>query len=169
MKKRYTVLLAEDDKVQTAMLSQQLRQRGYSVSTAYDATYTFMVAMKNPPDVVVLDIMMPGGTGKTVLTRLKASTKTSQIPVIVLSGLADRRTIEEVRALGACDYLVKPADIDKLDAAIHKALGIPMEAPIAPAAPGAPTPPTTGSPSPGAASAPSGPPTSGSPPPATGC
>ena len=150
MKKRYTVLLAEDDKVQTAMLSQLLRQRGYSVATAYDATYTFMVAMKNPPDVVVLDIMMPGGTGKAALSRLKGSTKTSQIPVIVLSGLADRRVIEEVRALGACDYLVKPADIDTLDAAIHKALGIPMEAAASPPAADTSAPPA-GSPPSGAA------------------
>ncbi len=145
MKKRYTVLLAEDDKVQTAMLSQQLRQRGYSVAAAYDATYTFMVAMKSPPDVVVLDIMMPGGTGKAVLQRLKGSAKTLHIPVIVLSGLADRRVIEEVRAMGACDYLVKPADIDKLEAAIRKALGLPDEP--AAAAPGPDsTPPTPGSP-----------------------
>jgi len=151
MKKRYTVLLAEDDKVQTAMLSQQLRQRGYSVAAAYDATYTFMVAMKSPPDVVVLDIMMPGGTGKAVLSRLKSSTKTMQIPVIVLSGLADRRVIEEVRALGACDYLVKPADVDKLEASIRKALGIadatPSAAPPAPATeppPAGSSPPATG-------------------------
>ncbi len=153
MKKRYTVLLAEDDKVQTAMLSQQLRQRGYSVAAAYDATYTFMVAMKSPPDVVVLDIMMPGGTGKAVLQRLKGSAKTLHIPVIVLSGLADRRVIEEVRAMGACDYLVKPADIDKLEAAIRKALGVADEpAATPPSGPGseppAPASPPTGSPPP---------------------
>jgi DNA-binding response OmpR family regulator len=168
MKKRYTVLLAEDDKVQTAMLSQLLRQRGYSVATAYDATYTFMVAMKSPPDVVVLDIMMPGGTGKAVLTRLKGSSKTAQIPVIVLSGLADRRVIEEVRALGACDYLVKPADINTLDAAIHKALGIPAEVPSAAPAPAASATPDTASPPSGAAPAPSDAPPDGSSPPITG-
>lgn len=159
MTRRYTVLLAEDDKVQTAMLSQQLRLRGYSVATAYDATYTFMIAMKSPPDVVVLDIVMPGGTGRAVLTRLKGSSKTAQIPVIVLSGISDRRVIEEVRAMGACDYLVKPADIDTLDAAIHKALGIPMDAPNSPAVPPTPAPPAApaaGSPPPGAA-----PPTTG--------
>jgi len=159
MTRRLTVLLADDDKVQTAMLSQQLRARGYSVAAAYDATYTFMVAMKSPPDVVVLDIKMPGGTGKAALERLKGSSKTSKIPVIVLSGIADRRVIEEVRALGACDYMVKPVDVDKLEIAIRKALGLPdaaatPEPPKAPA-PGGPTgtppasppggpPPTTG-------------------------
>ncbi|MHB8839459.1 MAG: response regulator, partial [Gemmatimonadaceae bacterium] len=76
MKRKATILLADDDKVQTAMLSARLRTAGYSVATAYDATYTFMVAMKSPPDAVVLDIMMPGGTGRAVRERLKGSSKT---------------------------------------------------------------------------------------------
>ncbi|MBI2407480.1 MAG: response regulator [Gemmatimonadetes bacterium] len=125
MKRKHTVLLADDDKVQTMMLSTQLRAKGYSVAAAYDATYTVMVTMKSPPDVIVLDIQMPGGTGKAALERIKSSSKTTQIPVIVLSGFTDRKTIEECMALGASEYLTKPADVDKLDAAIRRVLGLP--------------------------------------------
>jgi DNA-binding response OmpR family regulator len=138
MKRKPTVLLADDDKVHTMMLSTHLRSRGYSVAAAYDATYTVMVVMKSPPDLIVLDIQMPGGTGKAALSRIKGSSKTSQIPVIVLSGFTDKKTIDEVLALGATDYLTKPVDFEKLDAAMRLALG--AAAPELPAAPPAPGP-----------------------------
>jgi len=132
MKRRFTVLLADDDKVQTLMLSAQLRAWGFQVAAAYDATYAFMVAMKSPPDAIVLDIQMPGGTGKGVLERLKASTKTMQIPVLVLSGSLDPKAAEEVLALGAVEFLAKPVDVGQLHAALKRALGIPDEpAPVA--------------------------------------
>lgn len=144
MKRKPTVLLADDDKVHTTMLSAHLRGRGYSVATAYDATYTVMVVMKSPPDVLVLDIQMPGGTGKAALSRIKSSSKTAQVPVIVLSGFTDKKTIDEVMALGANEYLTKPVDFDKLDAAIRRALNLPEpEATAADAAsPGAAPAPT---------------------------
>jgi CheY-like chemotaxis protein len=141
MKRKYTVLLADDDKVQTMMLSSQLRAKGFSVAAAYDATYTFMVAMKSPPDAVVLDIQMPGGTGRAVLERLKGSSKTMQIPVVVLSGIADPAVVREVLALGATEYLHKPVDVDVLVAALQRALGLPVDPPAATpaaAAPGGP-------------------------------
>ncbi|MHB1069302.1 MAG: response regulator [Gemmatimonadaceae bacterium] len=140
MKRKHTVLLADDDKVQTMMLSTQLRAKGYSVAAAYDATYTFMVAMKSPPDVVVLDIQMPGGTGRAVLERLKGSSRTMQIPVVVLSGIHDPTGVHEVMALGAFEYLHKPVDVDVLDAALRRALNLPAE-------PTAAEPPTTPTPS----------------------
>lgn len=138
MNRKFTVLLADDDKVQTMMLSAQLRAKGYSVAAAYDATYTFMVAMKSPPDVVVLDIQMPGGTGRAVLERLRGSSRTMQIPVVVLSGISDPKVVSEVMALGAAEYLHKPLDVDVLDAALRRALNLPAE----PATPEPPTPPT---------------------------
>lgn len=158
MNRRKTILLADDDKVQTMMLTTQLRARGYSVATAYDATYAFMVAMKSPPDAVVLDIQMPGGTGKAVLERLKGSSKTNSIPVIILSGHSDRRIIEECKVLGAYEYLTKPADVEKLDSVLRRALGIEVAAPTSPAAPATPgdaaapsgTPPDTGAGTPSA-------------------
>lgn len=142
MKRKAMVLLADDDKVQTMMLSAQLRTKGYSVSAAYDATYTFMVAMKSPPDVVVLDIQMPGGTGRAVLERLKASSRTMQIPVVVLSGIHDPHVVNEIMALGAFEYLHKPVDVAVLDAALRRALNLPAEPtttePPAPPPPSAP-------------------------------
>ena len=139
MKRKPSVLLADDDKVQTMMLSAQLRAKGYSVAAAYDATYTCTVAMKSPPDVVVLDIQMPGGTGRAVLERLKGSSRTMHIPVVVLSGISDPKVVSEIMALGAAEYLHKPVDVDALDAALRRALNLPAE-PATTAPPTLPTP-----------------------------
>lgn len=118
-----TVLLADDDKVQTLMLSSLLRSKGYKVDAAFDATQTFTSAIRTQPDVIVLDIQMPGGTGLLVLERLKASTKTSQIPVIVLSGSTDPQADLAVRARGADAYLSKPVDVDELLGTLGRLLG----------------------------------------------
>lgn len=118
-----TVLLADDDKIQTLMLSSVLRAKGYRVDSAFDATQTFTSAIRTKPDVIVLDIQMPGGTGMLVLERLKASTKTSHIPVIVLSGSTDPDAEVSVRQRGADVYLSKPVDVDELLGTLSRVLG----------------------------------------------
>jgi len=118
-----TVLLADDDKVQTLMLSSLLRAKGYRVDSAYDATQTFTSAIRTRPDAIVLDIQMPGGTGMLVLEHLKSSSKTSQIPVIVLSGSVDPNAEASVRQLGADVYLSKPVNVDELLGTLARVLG----------------------------------------------
>ena len=112
------LLIADDDRVLTHLLSAKLRSRGWTVTIAADAMQTLMCAMKAPPDVILLDINMPGGTGVEALRKLKLSTKTSMIPIVVLSGSIDAADELRVRALGADNFLKKPADIEE----IHRAL-----------------------------------------------
>jgi CheY-like chemotaxis protein len=83
------ILLADDDRVLTTLLSGRLRSRGVEVVVAHDAMQALMSAMRSPPDAIVLDIQMPGGTGIEALRKLKTSGKTSSIPVIVLSGCSN--------------------------------------------------------------------------------
>ena len=105
------------------MLSTRLKARGFKVTVAYDAIQAWMAVMKNLPDVIVLDIQMPGGTGIAVLKQLKASTKTCQIPVIVLSGSIDPQSVPTVKDLGADEFLPKPVDLDRLYSALSSLLG----------------------------------------------
>jgi len=84
-----------------------------------------MTAMRSPTDAIVLDIQMPGGTGIEALRRLRASTKTSSIPVFVLSASADAGTLAQVKALGVQVFLPKPIEPDALDRALCDALGQP--------------------------------------------
>ena len=73
-----------------------------------------MIALRNPPAAVLLEVNMPGGTGLQVLRQLRNSTKTNQVPIIVVSGSLDAETEKKVRELGADDYFRKPPDCDQL-------------------------------------------------------
>lgn len=112
------LLIADDDRVLTHLLSAKLRSRGWTVTIASDAMQTLMFAIKTPPDVILLDINMPGGTGVEALRKLRLSTKTSMIPIVVLSGSIDPADEARVRALGAEGFLKKPADVDEIHLAL---------------------------------------------------
>ena len=117
------VLLADDDRVLTNLLSSRLRARGVEIVVAHDSMQALMSAMRSPVDAIVLDIQMPGGTGIEALRKLKASTKTSSIPVLVLSANGDADTLAQVKALGADGFLLKPIEPDALYRALCDALG----------------------------------------------
>ena len=121
------VLIADDDPVITHLIRAGLRAKGWAVEVAADAMQTVMFAMRAQPDVIVLDINMPGGTGITALRRLKASMITKFIPIVVLSGSTDPSAPATVQSLGAESFLPKPVDIDELDAALRKLLQVPAE------------------------------------------
>ena len=104
-------LIADDDKVLTRMVSAGLKTRGWKVEVAHDAMQALMFAMKPPhPDVIALDIGMPGGTGYEVLKKLQQSSRTSQIPVVVVSGSITEADEARVAELGAVAFLRKPVN-----------------------------------------------------------
>src|SRR5438445_4607523 len=119
---RPTILVADDDRVLAQLLSSRLSKANYSVVVSYDAMHAFMAALRLAPAAVILDINMPGGSGLEVLKRLKSSTKTSLIPVIVLSGSVDPAEQQNVLNLGADEFLAKPPDFDRLEGALTRLL-----------------------------------------------
>jgi DNA-binding response OmpR family regulator len=108
------VLLADDDRVLTHLLSVRLRAKGCKITVAHDAMQVLMAAMRDQPDAIVLDHQMPGGTGLEALRKLKVSAKTSHIPVLVLSATTDPAVQEQVRSIGADEFLAKPVEPDAL-------------------------------------------------------
>ena len=117
------ILIADDDRVLIQLISSRLRFKGFQVSVAFDATQAWMAATRTSPDAILLDIQMPGGTGLEVFRKLKTSIKTSQIPVIVLSGSIDAEAAAGVRELGADEFLPKPVDIDRPYQTLRRLLG----------------------------------------------
>jgi CheY-like chemotaxis protein len=115
-----TILIADDDRVWVALLSARLTAAGFRVEAAFDAMQTVMFATKSPPDAIVLDIRMPAWTGIQALKKLKSHVKTSQIPVIVVSGESDPRLIDGLKALGAVAFLVKPVKVDDVLQALSR-------------------------------------------------
>ena len=117
-----TILIADDDRVLVQVLSARLKKAGYRVVAVFDAMQAIMVALRNPPDAIVLDVNMPGGTGLQVLRQLKNSVKTNQVPIIVITGSIDPATVATVRSLGADEYLTKPPDFARLEAILKARL-----------------------------------------------
>jgi CheY-like chemotaxis protein len=118
-----TVLVVDDDRVVSHLVTSLLREKGHKVLTAFDAVQGLMQAKRTPPvDAIVLDINMPGGSGEDTLKKIKMSTHTSNIPVIILSGSIDSQGQERVRSLGAEAVLSKPLVPEELIEALTKAL-----------------------------------------------
>ncbi|MGH9549648.1 MAG: response regulator [Terriglobales bacterium] len=95
-------------------MSAYLEPKGFAVVSAGDALQTWMKALREKPEAIVLDINMPRGTGIEVLERLRMSAQTQHIPVVVVSGSSEPNIASTVKDLGACDFLQKPIDPDQL-------------------------------------------------------
>jgi CheY-like chemotaxis protein len=118
-----TILVVDDDRVLSTLVASLLRAKGHKTFVAFDAVQAMMVAMRRPPvNAIVLDVNMPGGSGEETLKKLKDSTRTSDIPVIILSGSIDAAGQERVRALGAAAVLSKPLVPEELFEALATAL-----------------------------------------------
>jgi two-component system cell cycle response regulator len=116
------ILIADDSRFQRQLLASFLSAKGFETIFAGDALQAWMAALRSAPQLILLDINMPGGTGIEVLKRLRLSTKTQHIPVIVISGAENPTTESTVRSLGAVDFLHKPVGEEQLCTAVALAL-----------------------------------------------
>lgn len=108
------VLVAEDDRAMSQLLCGLLMAAGHQAAPVYDGASTMMAAMRSPaPELIVLDMQMPAGDGTMTLGKLKSSSRTALIPVIVVSATQDLKVRESVRALGAATFMEKPIDPDR--------------------------------------------------------
>jgi len=118
------ILIIEDDKFLRELISQKLLKEGYDIIEATDGEKGIENANKEKPDLVLLDLILPGIDGFEVLAKLKADPKLSDIPVIILSNLGQKTDIEKGIEMGAVDYLIKahftPGEIVEKIAAVFK-------------------------------------------------
>src|SRR5690242_1363839 len=105
------ILVADDEASMRKFIASNLRVRGYEVVTAADGTEALTVAARQSPDLIVLDICMPGPDGMQVLATLR---RHSQVPVVIVSGLADKNDRLTALKLGATDLLCKPFGVNEL-------------------------------------------------------
>ncbi|MEG5060172.1 PAS domain-containing protein [Microcoleus sp. A2-C5] len=116
------ILIVDDHPESLRLLSQVLSKRGYKVRPTRDGKLALNFAQSTPPDLILLDIMMPGMNGYQVCEQLKASPKTKDIPVIFLSSLNE--VFDKVKAfsLGAVDYISKPFQTEEVVSRIENQL-----------------------------------------------
>ncbi|MBP3446126.1 MAG: response regulator transcription factor [Clostridia bacterium] len=107
------ILVIEDDIYIGNMVEEALRKNGYCVSRAYSGTEALLVLKSSVPDLILLDLMLPGLSGEALLPKIKS------IPVIVVSAKTDITGKVELLSGGAVDYITKPFDIRELLARIE--------------------------------------------------
>jgi len=122
-KKKIKILLVDDEQDYSFLLKRNLERLSYKVLLASDGKKGLQLAKRHKPDLIFLDIMMPGMNGIEVLKNLKENIETLSIPVVMLTGRED----EEAKKLAASfyneDYLVKPVELEQLHTRIEKILG----------------------------------------------
>jgi DNA-binding response OmpR family regulator len=103
-----SVLVVDDDPDVCDLVTYKLEQSGFEVRRASDGDAALREVALRIPDLVLLDIMMPGISGLEVLERLRADQATAVIPVVMLTAKAQENDVERGFQLGADDYVVKP-------------------------------------------------------------
>jgi CheY-like chemotaxis protein len=101
------ILLIEDDKFLRELMNKKLVTLGYEVAVAADGESGLIMIKETKPDVVLLDLILPGINGFEVLEKAKQDPEIANIPVVILSNLGQGEDIEKGLALGAKDFLVK--------------------------------------------------------------
>jgi DNA-binding response OmpR family regulator len=114
------VLVVDDEQDVAKALKVRLKANGFNVVLASDSIQGVTMASKEKPDLIILDIMLPGGGGFAVAERLKQSQVTHRIPIIFLTGIAGGE--ERAYRLGASGYVMKPYHPDELLETISRAL-----------------------------------------------
>jgi len=117
----YTVLLVDDEEDFTQALGERLELRDYGVRVAASGEECLERLESELPDVVVLDLRMPGLSGIEVLKRIKS--EYPDLPVLLLTGYGSTEEGIKGMQLGAVEYLMKPLNIDELISKIHQAVG----------------------------------------------
>ena len=111
---REKILVVDDEESIVALLSYNLKKEGFKVYGALNGKEAFGLARTTNPDLIILDLMLPGLHGYEVLRLLKKNMQIAYIPVIILSAKVLKEDIDKGKQLGADDYITKPFSIAEL-------------------------------------------------------
>lgn len=117
-----TILVVDDQTNVRNILEFNLKRRGFQVTSAPDGLSAISQATQKAPDLILLDIMMPGVDGFQVLEKIRGTEKTKGIPILVVSAKGTEADIVRALKLGARDYVVKPFNLELLMQKIFRVL-----------------------------------------------
>ena len=115
------IMIVDDEEDIRVSVGQILEVSGYEVITAEDGQVCFESLQKTMPDLIILDIMMPGMSGWDVAAKIKSNPNWSNIPIVFLTAKGDEMSIG-VGGLASEDYIVKPFDVGELKERVEKVL-----------------------------------------------
>lgn len=119
------ILIVEDDKFLRELINRKLRSENFETVLAVDGESALDLVVSQNPDIILLDLILPGINGFEVLGKIKDNEDIKNIPVIILSNLGQKEDVDKGMGLGAVDYLVKahftPSEIvDKINQVLAK-------------------------------------------------
>ena len=117
------ILIVDDDRDVVKGLAIRLRAYGYQILCAHDAVSAVSMARRSEPDLILLDLGLPGGDGSKVMQRLESLHTTVSIPIIVISAKDPAAVMKRALYAGTASFLKKPVDNDELLHSIRTALG----------------------------------------------
>jgi DNA-binding NtrC family response regulator len=120
MNNRFRVLVIDDDPGVRDYMEALVSRQGYDVTAVADGEQALLSLESTQPDLVTLDVVLPGMDGLETLSELKK--RLPHVPVVMLSGHGQARNIVEAMRLGASDFLRKPFEVEELELAFQKAL-----------------------------------------------
>ncbi|MCX7911683.1 MAG: response regulator [Dehalococcoidales bacterium] len=104
------ILIIEDDPAIARLVDYTLKRAGYEVSRAANGLEGLRKAQSEAPDLIILDVMLPGLDGFEICHRLRSDPKTTDLPILMFSAKAQEADKSTGKKVGADDYLTKPAD-----------------------------------------------------------
>jgi len=119
------ILIADDEVYMLRLLEMTFKKGGYSIVSCRDGQEALATAISASPQLIVLDVMMPGLDGLEALRQLKTNPATREIPVVVLSAKGHALTKVEAELAGAVLYLAKPFSPNQLLGEVQKILSLP--------------------------------------------
>lgn len=117
-----SVLVVDDEPMARTLLRLMLVRAGFNVAEAEDGYDALAKVKKNRPDLILLDVMMPGIDGFTVCETLRGNVDTAVLPIIMLSAKTDQTSVNKGLLVGATLYLTKPISPDELTRHVQNAL-----------------------------------------------
>ncbi|MEW5957196.1 MAG: response regulator [Chloroflexota bacterium] len=118
------ILIVDDNPVNLHRLLRMLHGQGYQVRSATNGVQALAAVQLEPPDLILLDIMMPDMDGYEVCTRLKTNPESRDIPVIIVSALSETEDIIQAFSVGAVDYVTKPIRAEETLARVRTHLAL---------------------------------------------
>jgi CheY-like chemotaxis protein len=115
-------LVVDDTRIAATTIAQALTLLGYQAEVAYSPRVAIESISKRLPDVILLDINMPGIDGVEVCRYLRRDPHTENVPIVAMSSEAEEETVDRVYEAGANAFLAKPIDIDILERALNRIL-----------------------------------------------
>lgn len=125
------IVIVEDERDMAGLVATRLRKEGYTVDVAHDGIEGFNLIRSDPPDLALLDIMLPGMQGTEIAAKLRDDSRTAGVPIIMLTAKSEESDIVVGLKFGADDYVTKPFSMSvlvaRIDALLRRSASAPAQ------------------------------------------